>query len=126
MISKLCPQGRDDSGFRVDLRLLPLLLTTGYWFLISCTSSYQCTPQLTLSCREMRSVWRASLTHKVDLFTMLEPFLCATDRERERQRVGQRVNERQRVNIAPSGSLYSADSHKKLTPRHPRDHEYVL
>lgn len=34
----------------------------------------------------MRSVWRASLTHKVDLFTMLEPFLCATDRERERGR----------------------------------------
>lgn len=97
----------------------------GYWFLISCTSSYQCSPQLTLACREMRSGWRASLTHKVDLFTMLEPFFMR-DRKREREWVGQREKERQRLNIAPSGTLFSADSHKKLTARHPRDHEYVL
>lgn len=97
----------------------------GYWFLISCTSSYQCSSQLTLACREMRSGWRASLTHKVDLFTMLEPFFMR-DRKREREWVGQREKERQRLNIAPSGTLFSADSHKKLTARHPRDHEYVL
>lgn len=95
-ISQLCPQGRDDSGFRVSSGN-GLLVSN---LLLSIVSMYASVD--TRSSREKRSVWRASLTHNVDfgfVFTSLEPFFKS-----ERERGGQRANS------APSGTLFFADS----------------
>lgn len=90
----------------------------GYWFLISCTSSYQYSPQLTLACREMRSGWRASLTHKVDLFTMLEPFFMR-DKKRERGSEWGREKKRDKDWTSPPLGLFSLLTHIQNWPPPP-------